>query len=149
MFIERLGFKKSLLLNQFFLFMFSPFPQLSTHENSMGVQINNLRIPCTHNFLFCMILMRTDLKYNEVCNYLYHLDVHMSSERKAKGIYSFFLSYLQQNDNRIERPGLLKSKITDCCFVLTSILVKFFRPNYLQILQLLLLKLKKLVKLKG
>ena len=56
------------------------------HENSMGVQINNLRIPCTHNFLFCMILMRTDLKYNEVCNYLYHLDVHMSSERKAKGI---------------------------------------------------------------
>ena len=90
MFIERLGFKKSLLLNQFFLFMFSPFPQLSTHENSMGVQINNLRIPCTHNFLFCMILMRTDLKYNEVCNYLYHLDVHMSSERKAKGIYSFF-----------------------------------------------------------
>ena len=93
MFIERLGFKKSLLLNQFFLFMFSPFSQLSTHENSMGVQINNLRIPCTHNFLFCMILMRTDLKYNEVCNYLYHLDVHISSERKAKDIYSFFLWY--------------------------------------------------------
>ena len=90
MFTERLGFRQRLLLNQFFLFMFSPFSQLSTHENSMGVQINNLRIPCTHNFLFCMILMRTDLKYNEVCNYLYHLDVHMSSERKAKGIYSFF-----------------------------------------------------------
>ena len=119
MFIERLGFKKSLLLNQFFLFMFSPFSQLSTHENSMGVQINNLRIPCTHNFLFCMILMRTDLKYNEVCNYLYHLDVHISSERKAKDIYSFFF-VVQQNKNKIERPGFLKPKISDGCFVFTN-----------------------------
>ena len=111
MFIERLGFKKSLFLNQFFLFMFSPFPQLSTYENSMGVQINNLRIPCTHNFLFCMILMRTDLKYNEVCNYLYHLDVHMSSERKARAIY--FFSVIQQKQQDLVNCDTLRYLINE------------------------------------
>ena len=79
---------------------------------------------------------------------------------------STLFSVVQQNDNRIERPGLLKSKITDNKWLraelsdynwvleifLANFLIiffymhyyvkvtvtqgKFIRPNYIQILQL-------------